>query len=51
MSNFTNRFHKEPENITSAKILNKFLKPVREFFNNDDNCIDRRYELFRILGK
>jgi len=34
------------ENIASAKILNKFLKPVREFFNENDNCTDRRYELY-----
>ena len=34
------------ENIASAKILNKFLTPVREFFNERDNCIDRRYELY-----
>ncbi len=34
------------ENIASAKILNKFLKPVREFFNEEDNCTDRRYELY-----
>jgi len=35
------------ENIASAKILNKFFKPVREFFNENDNCTDRRYELYR----
>jgi len=34
------------ENIASAKILSKFFKPVREFFNEEDNCIDRRYELY-----
>ncbi len=34
-------------NIASAKILSKFLKPVREFFNEKDNCIDRRYELYK----
>jgi len=34
------------ENIASTKILNKFLKPVREFFNEKDNCTDRRYELY-----
>lgn len=34
-------------NIASAKILNKLLTPVREFFNENDNCTDRRYELFR----
>ncbi|MGK0363251.1 MAG: ribosomal-protein-alanine N-acetyltransferase [Saprospiraceae bacterium] len=34
-------------NIASAKILNKFLKPVREFFNEKDNCTDQRYELYK----
>lgn len=33
-------------NIASSKILNKFLNPVREFFNERDNCTDRRYELY-----
>ncbi|HLV38138.1 GNAT family N-acetyltransferase [Xanthomarina sp.] len=33
------------ENTASVKILNKFMKPVREFFNERDNCIDRRYEI------
>lgn len=33
-------------NIASAKILHKFLKPVRQFFNERDNCTDRRYELY-----
>ena len=32
-------------NIGSVKILNKFMKPVREFFNERDNCTDRRYEI------
>ncbi|MBI1184170.1 GNAT family N-acetyltransferase [bacterium] len=35
-------------NIASVKILDKFMKPVREFFNERDNCIDRRYELSKI---
>lgn len=35
------------KNIASAKILNKFLNPVREFFNENDNCTDRRYELYQ----
>ncbi len=34
-------------NSASAKILNKFLNPVREFFNEKDNCTDRRYELYK----
>src|SRR5690554_5343402 len=32
-------------NVGSVKILDKFMKPVREFFNERDNCTDRRYEL------
>ncbi len=35
------------ENIGSIKILEKFFQPVNEFFNEDDNCIDRRYELLK----
>ena len=35
------------DNIGSVKILNKFMNPVREFFNERDNCTDRRYELKR----
>jgi ribosomal-protein-alanine N-acetyltransferase len=34
-------------NIGSVKILNKFMEPVSEFFNERDNCTDRRYELFK----
>ena len=34
-------------NIGSVKILNKFMEPVREFFNERDNCTDRRYELWK----
>lgn len=33
------------ENIGSVKILDKFMKPVKEFFNVAANCTDRRYEL------
>lgn len=33
------------DNIGSVKILNKLMKPVREFFNERDNCTDRRYEI------
>lgn len=33
------------ENIASVKILDKFMKPITEFFNVRDNCTDRRYEL------
>lgn len=35
------------ENIPSNKVLNKFLKPVKEFYNKKDNCTDRRYELLK----
>lgn len=31
------------ENVRSVKILNKFFAPQKEFFNKEDNCIDRRY--------
>ena len=33
------------ENIGSAKILEKFMKPVKEFFNEERNCTVRRYEI------
>lgn len=33
------------ENTGSVKILEKFFLPVREFFNENDNCTDRRYVL------
>lgn len=32
-------------NIGSLKILDKFMKPVHQFFNDRDNCTDRRYEI------
>ena len=35
------------ENIASNKVLSKFLNPVKEFYNNIDNCTDRRYELLK----
>jgi len=35
------------ENIASNKVLCKFLKPVEEFYNKSDNCIDRRYQLLK----
>lgn len=34
-------------NVASVKILDKFMLPVRDFFNERDNCNDRRYELER----
>jgi ribosomal-protein-alanine N-acetyltransferase len=33
------------ENKKSSKIIEKFMNPVREFFNKEDNCTDRRYEI------
>jgi ribosomal-protein-alanine N-acetyltransferase len=35
------------ENINSVKILDKFLRPVKEFYNKIDDCTDRRYEIKR----
>jgi len=32
-------------NLASVKILDKFMTLVKEFFNERDNCTDRRYEL------
>lgn len=32
-------------NVASVKILDKFMTPVKEFFNERDNCTDRRYEV------
>lgn len=34
-------------NIPSMKILEKFLHPVRDFYNPRDKCMDRRYELYK----
>lgn len=35
------------ENVPSVKILEKFFKRDIEFFNEEDNCYDRRYKLTR----
>jgi ribosomal-protein-alanine N-acetyltransferase len=35
-------------NIASIKVLGKFMKPVKEFFNERDNCIDRRYSILKV---
>lgn len=32
-------------NLASRRILDKFMTPLKEFFNERDNCIDRRYIL------
>lgn len=34
-------------NTKSEKILIKFMSLVKEFYNEKDNCLDRRYELRR----
>ena len=33
------------ENLVSTKILEKYLHPVKEFYNERDACTDRRYEI------
>ena len=33
------------ENVKSVKILSKYFSVQKEFFNADDNCVDRRYFL------
>ena len=33
------------ENLPSVKILEKFFRATREFYNEKDGCTDRRYEL------
>jgi len=35
------------KNTKSVKILSKFLKLEKEFFNEKDNCMDRRYSLLK----
>ncbi|MEW7280145.1 GNAT family N-acetyltransferase [Aquimarina sp. 2201CG1-2-11] len=35
------------ENIASVKILEKTMFPVKEFYNEEDQCTDRRYEIKR----
>lgn len=35
------------KNTSSVKILDKFMTPVKEFFNERDNCTDRRYKIER----
>lgn len=34
-------------NLASVKILDKFMIPVKELFNERDNCTDRKYELLK----
>ncbi|MEN8124140.1 MAG: GNAT family N-acetyltransferase [Bacteroidota bacterium] len=33
------------KNLKSSNILEKFMTPVKEFYNEKDNCTDRRYEI------
>lgn len=35
------------KNSASVKVLEKFFVLVKEFYNKRDNCIDRRYEVYR----
>lgn len=35
------------ENVRSIKILEKFFAVQKEFFNAEDNCVDRRYVVKR----
>ena len=37
----------DTKNLNSVKILEKFMSPKKEFFNNSDNCIDRRYAILK----
>lgn len=37
----------DTENQNSVKILEKFMSPNKEFFNESDNCIDRRYQILK----
>lgn len=34
-------------NLNSVKILEKFMTAKKEFFNESDNCMDRRYEIIK----
>ena len=36
------------ENIASVKVLEKFFRPVKEFYNERDQCTDRRYLLRKV---
>ena len=35
------------ENIASKKILEKLMKLKKEFYNEEDKCLDQRYELYK----
>lgn len=34
-------------NLHSVKILEKIMNPTKAFFNETDNCIDKRYEILK----
>jgi ribosomal-protein-alanine N-acetyltransferase len=33
------------DNVKSIRLLNKYFTVEKEFFNAEDNCVDRRYRL------
>ena len=35
------------ENVASVKILDKIMERIEEFYNEEDRCLDRRYEIRR----
>ena len=35
----------DTRNVNSIKILEKFMDAKKEFFNEEDDCTDRRYEV------
>jgi len=37
----------DTKNLYSAKILEKFMSPKKEFFNESDNTFDKRYEILK----
>ena len=37
----------DTKNKSSVKILEKFMSCSKEFFNESDNCIDRRYQVLK----
>jgi RimJ/RimL family protein N-acetyltransferase len=38
------------QNLNSIKILEKLMSLQQEFYNPDDQCMDRRYEIFKTDG-
>lgn|GEM_PF-384550 len=38
----------DARNLNSIHTLRKFMNPTKEFFNEKDNCMDRRFELLKI---